>query len=223
VTNVVPAATLRARINNPADPMGLKYDKPATTIPGNIAGGISAGGPPGNTAVDPDTRDVDGALQLALDAGGTTLTITPALTFKVHDTVDFCPGALGSAVARVETVPMSILEATERKFGTVFAADVPFDVSYPGPGTAIKSISLPAPAPPTPVPPAPAPPTGPGSYTVVKGDYLIKIANDQCGDPAKWKDIYNANSTAVGGPISDPNRIYPGWVLNIPCASAPIP
>jgi hypothetical protein len=158
VTSVIPAATLTKRINDPADRMGLDYDSPATTIPGNIAGGIGSGGPPGNTVSDPDTRDVGGSLQLGLDPGGANLTITPALTFKVHDTVDFCPGALGGRLARAETVPMSILEATEARFGTVFAADVPFDVSYPGPATATKTITVTSPTP----KPKPAPGPGPG-------------------------------------------------------------
>ncbi len=137
LTSAVPAATLTTRINDKSDPMGLTYDNPATTIPGNLAGGIGSGGKPGNTVgTDPDTRAVDGNLQLSVDNTGTNLTITPQLTFNVHDTVDFCPGNLGSIIARAETVPMSILEATEARFGPVFAADVPFNVSYPGAGTA---------------------------------------------------------------------------------------
>src|SRR6266568_751649 len=157
VTSLVGAATLTIRINTGTDPMGLDYDSPATTIPGNIAGGIGSGGPPGNTVSDPDTRGVDGAMQLDLDASGTNLTVTPLLTFQVHDTVDFCPGALGGRLARVETVPMSILEATEGRFGPIFAADVPYDISYPGPGVS-KTVAAPPP-PPGPVPPVPTPPT----------------------------------------------------------------
>lgn len=136
VTAAMPAATLRKRLNDKSDKMGLAYDSPATTIPGNLAGGIGEGGAPGNTvAVDKDTRDVDGSLQLSLDTAGTSLTITPQLTFNCHDTVDFCPGNLGNLIAKAETVPMSILEATEGRFGPVFAADVPLNVSYPGAGT----------------------------------------------------------------------------------------
>lgn len=54
------------------------------------------------------------------------------------------------------------------------------------------------------------------TYTVVRGDYLIKIANDLCGDPAKWKEIYAANPDI--GP--NPDLIFPGQVLIIPCAKA---
>jgi len=155
VTSLVPAATLHSRINSGTDPMGLVYDSPGTTIPGNIAGGIGSGGPPGNTTSDPDTRGVSGNMQLNVDPSGTNLTVTPSLNFQVHDTVDFCPGALGGRIARFETVPMSILEATEGTFGPVYAADVPFDVLYPGPGVT-KTVAAP---PPSSTPPKPAPET----------------------------------------------------------------
>lgn len=218
VTSVIPAATLRTRINTASDPMGLDYDSPASTIPGNIAGGIGSGGPPGGTTVDPDTRGVGGLLNLTMDPAGATVTINPSLTFHVHDTVDFCPGALGGRLARAETIPMSILEATEGRFGPVFAADVPFDVDYPGPGRAVATATLPppSPTPPTPTPPTPTPtPSVPTTYTVVPGDSLWKIAATLCGDPLKWKDIYAANRAVIG---PDPNLIFPGQVLTIPCA-----
>ena len=76
-------------------------------------------------------------------------------------------------------------------------------------------ITCSAPVPPAPVPPAPVPPAPASTtHTVVPGDYLFKIANDLCGDPSKWKDIYDANTDQ----ISDPNLIFPGQVLTIPCA-----
>lgn len=161
VTDLVPAATLHTRINDKADPMGLEYDAPATTIPGNIAGGIGDGGPPGGPA-SRDTRGVTGSMRLTADHTGANITVEPDLTFSVHDTVDFCPGNLGRNLALVETVPMSILEATEARFGPVFAADVPFDVHYPGPVDA-TTIPLPPapPAPPAPPKPAPLPPPAP--------------------------------------------------------------
>jgi nucleoid-associated protein YgaU len=57
-------------------------------------------------------------------------------------------------------------------------------------------------------------------HTVVEGDYLIKIASDLCGDPTKWKDIYDANQAVIG---RDPDLIFPGQNLVIPCASSPAP
>lgn len=52
-----------------------------------------------------------------------------------------------------------------------------------------------------------------GSYTVVKGDCLWKIAKQYYGDGSKWGTIYNANKSVIGG---NPNLIYPGQVLTIP-------
>lgn len=53
-----------------------------------------------------------------------------------------------------------------------------------------------------------------GRYTVKSGDYLYKIAADEYvyHDGSKWPAIYEANNDI----ISDPNLIYPGWVLFIP-------
>jgi hypothetical protein len=77
-------------------------------------------------------------------------------------------------------------------------------------------LTPPAPAPtPAPTPPAPTPaPAAPRTYTVVEGDYLIKIATDLCGDGSKWEEIYAANRAVIG---PDPDVIFPGQVLTIPC------
>ena len=199
----------------------MVFDSPATTIPGNIAGGISGG-------VGPDTRNAWGEVSVINHvgtAGATTgVEITSKIIFAVHDTVDFCPGGLGGLFAQAETLPMSRLEATGTAFGAPFAGPVPFDVIFAGPGqsktyTTIPTTPTPAPTPPGPGP-APGPTPGPRLYTVAPGDYLYKIANDLCGDPSKWKDIYAANTKVIG---SDPNLILPGQSLTIPCASAPAP
>lgn len=67
--------------------------------------------------------------------------------------------------------------------------------------------------PPGPTPPGPTPP-GPTTYTVVAGDFLYKIAANLCGDASKWKEIYAANVGVIG---ADPDLIFPGQVLTIPC------
>ncbi len=127
----------------------MSFDAPATTIAGNIAGGVGSG-------VDPDTRNAWGEVVVTnqVDPTGATLNvvISPRLIFAVHDTVDFCPGALGGAAAQIETIPMSRLEATGAIFGAPFAGDVPFDVIYDGPG---RSQSYGTSIPTTPAPPAP--------------------------------------------------------------------
>jgi outer membrane protein OmpA-like peptidoglycan-associated protein len=132
----------------------MNFDQVATTIPGNIAGGVGAGGPPGNTGPDPDTRNAWGDVEIlatpGTGGGAGTVSVTPHLNFHVHDTVDFCPGALGGMAARAETIPMSRLERTEATLGPLFAADVPFDVDFPGPGTARTHPFTPPPPPPPP-------------------------------------------------------------------------
>lgn len=51
------------------------------------------------------------------------------------------------------------------------------------------------------------------TYTVVSGDCLWNIAKRFYGSGAQYTKIYEANKSIIG---SNPNRIYPGWVLTIP-------
>jgi len=53
-----------------------------------------------------------------------------------------------------------------------------------------------------------------GTYIVVKGDSLSKIAKREYGDANKWRMIYEANRDL----IKDPDLIYPGQSLRIPQA-----
>lgn len=50
------------------------------------------------------------------------------------------------------------------------------------------------------------------TYTVVKGDYLRKIAKKFYGNEMEWPKIYNANKSI----IKNPDLIYTGQVLTIP-------
>lgn len=54
--------------------------------------------------------------------------------------------------------------------------------------------------------------TGVTTYTVQKGDYLIKIARKLLGDSSRYMEIFKLNPDL----IKDPNLIYAGWVLKIP-------
>lgn len=76
----------------------------------------------------------------------------------------------------------------------------------------------PSPAPtPTPTPPKtvkpPALGKSAGSYTVKRGDWLIKIAENKLGAGSKWRALYDANRKVIG---SNPNLIHPGQVLKLP-------
>ena len=60
---------------------------------------------------------------------------------------------------------------------------------------------------------AQAPAAGGGSYTVVSGDSLSKIAKNHYGDAAKWHQLYEANKDLIG---SNPDHIEVGQVLTLP-------
>ena len=78
------------------------------------------------------------------------------------------------------------------------------------------TVNLPAEPEPEPTPePEPQPEPQPeGTYTVVSGDNLSRIAKSQYGDSSKWTVIYEANK----GIIKNPNQIWPGQTLVIPAA-----
>jgi nucleoid-associated protein YgaU len=50
------------------------------------------------------------------------------------------------------------------------------------------------------------------TYTVKSGDTLSKIAKELYGDASQWKKIHAANADL----IRDPDKIQPGWNLQIP-------
>jgi len=65
----------------------------------------------------------------------------------------------------------------------------------------------------------PIPPVRRDQYTVLRGDYLWKIAKkpDIYADPYAWVRLYTANKDM----IRDPNLIYPNWVIGVPRNQAP--
>ena len=60
--------------------------------------------------------------------------------------------------------------------------------------------------------PVPHSPMGVRQYTVKAGDTLSKIAQLEYGDASQWKKIQAANADL----IRDPDKIQPGWTLQIP-------
>lgn len=50
------------------------------------------------------------------------------------------------------------------------------------------------------------------TYTVVAGDTLSEIAKAHYGKAGRWRAIFEANRDR----IDDPDRIFPGQVLDIP-------
>ena len=56
-------------------------------------------------------------------------------------------------------------------------------------------------------------------YTVVSGDYLSSIAARYLGDADRWPEIVELNKNKYPSLSSNPNLIYPGWVLTLPGGS----
>lgn len=61
-------------------------------------------------------------------------------------------------------------------------------------------------------------PRGEQFYTVVAGDRLAQIAQNQCGTYRDWPALYVANKQTVG---PNPNLIFPGQRLQLDCHDAP--
>ncbi len=86
---------------------------------------------------------------------------------------------------------------------------------YAAPAGRITIVNEPAQQPAEPEQPVePAKPAEGGTYTVVAGDSLWKIAQKNYGTGTKWGVIYEANKDTV----KDPGMIYIGQVLTIPAA-----
>ncbi|MFC0433355.1 hypothetical protein [Kutzneria buriramensis] len=111
------------------------------TYPGFLAGGLSGVELPGGTTI-PDRRDIFGKYTLAKTAaqGHTKVTLTVhGLILRVLDSVDFCPGNLGTGMIRDVALGLSRLERTPyqdgRKCGPdsncTVAKPVQFEVALP--------------------------------------------------------------------------------------------
>ncbi|MGB7981510.1 MAG: LysM peptidoglycan-binding domain-containing protein, partial [Candidatus Nanopelagicales bacterium] len=58
-----------------------------------------------------------------------------------------------------------------------------------------------------------------GDYTVVRGDTLWEIADEQLDDPTRYPEIVEASEGITqpdGRQLTDPDLILPGWTLNVP-------
>ena len=113
----------------------MVFDNPFEA-PGLLAGGIGKTPTQSSCRVGAITSDQDdarlaeGTATVTKNMDG-TLFISPAITFTVLDTLDFCPGACGQAgMGASLTVPMSRWEAS------LISGDVPFTVRFPAPSLA---------------------------------------------------------------------------------------
>ncbi|MGM0601161.1 MAG: glucosaminidase domain-containing protein [Candidatus Rifleibacteriota bacterium] len=58
------------------------------------------------------------------------------------------------------------------------------------------------------------------TITVVRGDYLSKLAQIHLGDASRWPEIVNLNYERYPSLLKNPDLIYPGWELKIPGGSS---
>ncbi|MGB8019996.1 MAG: LysM peptidoglycan-binding domain-containing protein [Candidatus Nanopelagicales bacterium] len=60
-------------------------------------------------------------------------------------------------------------------------------------------------------------------YTVIPGDTLWDIADEQLDDPYRWSEIAEASEQITqpdGQHLADPDLIHPGWTLHLPAPAA---
>ena len=63
------------------------------------------------------------------------------------------------------------------------------------------------------------------TYRVRRGDHLWGIAERFLGDGFRWVEIWERNSgreVDADSRLTDPNQIYPGWLLELPVRDAPV-
>ena len=148
IAGLIPGAI--AELGDPAAVHQMNFNKPRD-VPGNLAGGIGTDQKACPAGAQPspfnDERHARGTVEL-VRGDGRRVTVTPAITYTVKDTIDLCPGDCGTVLEQLATVPLSQFEATG------ISGDVPFTVEFPAP--ALDSFTIPAPEGPEPAaPPAP--------------------------------------------------------------------
>jgi hypothetical protein len=137
--NKVPSAI--TKLDDPSSKDRMNFNIPSD-IPGNLAGDIgkdqdscTAGNMPSPFN---DERHASGYAKAVRT--GSTITVTPAIQYKVQDTIDLCPGDCGTQLEQNATVPLSQFEATG------ISGDVPFTVTFPAPPLGSFTITDPLPS-----------------------------------------------------------------------------
>jgi len=134
-------ASARAKIDDPKGPQQMNFNV-ISDIAGNVAGGIGKDQTKFLIGATPspfnDSREAQIEASLTRNADG-SLTVAPAIKFKVKDTIDLCPGDCGSPAEQVATIPLSRFEATG------VAGDVPLIVEFDAPASEQAPFVIPAP------------------------------------------------------------------------------
>ncbi|MFF5234973.1 hypothetical protein ACFY3L_51485, partial [Dactylosporangium sp. NPDC000521] len=133
------------------------------------------------------------------------------LPVPLHRAVTAAAGLLGAllqpAAAAAATTPASTaaVQADDAAASPVTTA-APVMIETPASAAAPVTVETPAPQ--------------PVIYVVRRGDALSRIARNELGDANRWPEIYTLNRgtrfTDVGGTLTNPDVIYPGWRLKMP-------
>lgn len=128
-----------ASIDDPKSPAQMNFNYPAD-IAGNIAGGIGKDQTSFPIGAQPspfnDSREAAIKATLTRNPDG-SITVAPAITYTVRDTIDLCPGDCGTSAERVATVPLSRFEASG------LTGDVPIIIQFGAPASELKTFLIP--------------------------------------------------------------------------------
>jgi len=129
-----PIAVVRVPLEDAVGPHGPRFLHPliiyndVTNAAANIAGSVGIGGE-GSDIFGDDDRIISGQVVIDVnsidpDSGAMSGEVRWVPHIFVKDTVDFCPGNLGTSAQQAFTVPMSKLEAMG------MTRDVPITIDY---------------------------------------------------------------------------------------------
>jgi hypothetical protein len=136
-----------AAIDNQNHPNAMDFNK-IGEIAGNIAGGIGKDQLSNKIGAKPSPINDDrtATISAELTRTATGIRVKPNIVYKIHDTIDLCPGNCGALTEQDATIPMSRFEATG------LSGDVPFEVEFPAPAASLGAFVIPI-AGPSPVKP----------------------------------------------------------------------
>jgi len=127
-----------AAIDKQGNPHAMVFNK-IDEVAGNIAGGIGKDQLSNPIGAKPSPFDDDRTATIAaeLTRTATGIKVKPKIVFTIHDTIDLCPGDCGLITEQDATIPLSRFEATG------LSGDVPFEVEFPAPASALSEFDIP--------------------------------------------------------------------------------
>jgi len=127
-----------AAIDNPKHPHAMDFNK-IGEIAGNIAGAIGKDQLSNKIGAKPSPFNDDRTATIAaeLTRTATGIRVKPNIVYKIHDTIDLCPGNCGAITERDATIPLSRFEATG------LSGDVPFEIEFPAPAASLSAFDIP--------------------------------------------------------------------------------